>query len=92
MNHDLGTIKVAWTGKNPAILHARMFDQADAGKAIAFANSKREAMVMRLISQEGLNYSWEILPGGKYSLYIAHVYHHRLLSLFRPRRKNRIIN
>ena len=79
--YPIGTLKVVWVDKRPARVHSKLFVNEDISKAIRLANKKREALIMRLIKQKGDSYSWEILPGGRYSLFVAHIKFHRMIGI-----------
>lgn len=65
---EKGTVKVVWVDKNAKQIHSRMFYEQD--DAIKFSKGKKDFLVFKLLKQKSLeDFSWEILPYGKYKLY-----------------------
>lgn len=66
--YNIGTVKVAWTkaGKIKE-MESLMFDTLP--QALDFAKSKKNYMIMKLASQDGDYYKWDVLPYGEYKNY-----------------------
>ena len=65
---EKGKIKVVWVGKNSKEIYSKMFDETP--KALKFAENKKDFVIFKLLKQKNLeDFSWELLPYGKYKLY-----------------------
>jgi len=65
---EKGTIKVAWLEKDSDTLYSKMFDDVESAKK--FAKDKKDYLIMKLVTQKEMEeFSWKVLPFGKYKLY-----------------------
>jgi hypothetical protein len=62
--YEVGTIKMTWTENGR--LNSMMYNSVD--EALADAEGKENRLLMRLVSVQGDNYSWELLPYGSYGV------------------------
>lgn len=66
--YEKGTIKVVWTESDPLRIFSKMFDGERAAQA--FAEDKRDYVIFLLLQQKDMEeFSWKLLPYGKYKLY-----------------------
>jgi hypothetical protein len=64
--YEVGTIKLTWI--NPSdftILESRMYKKEDLKKALEDAKSKPDFMLFTLLSVNGDEYRWKLLPYGE---------------------------
>ena len=67
---EKGTIKVVWITKNTSRIYSKMF--GDIKTAVAFGETKKDYVIFRLLWRKKFSeFSWELLPYGKYKLYKA---------------------
>lgn len=65
---ERGTVKVVWLSDQINKVHSKMFD--DLRSAQEFAKAKEDFLMFKLLTHKDYkDYSWEILPYGRYSLY-----------------------
>ena len=66
--YEKGTIKVVWLEKDLLKIYSRMFE--DEKEAEKFGKAKKDYVIYRLLIQKNMkDFSWELLPYGKYKLY-----------------------
>jgi hypothetical protein len=70
MVYEKGTIKVVWIERDLHEIYSKMFDnEADAAE---FGETKEDYVIFSLIKQEHMEeFAWELLPYGKYKLYLS---------------------
>jgi hypothetical protein len=66
--YEKGTIKVVWLEKDPLKIYSRMFE--DERSAVKFGKVKKDYVIYKLLEQKNMkDFSWELLPYGKYKVY-----------------------
>jgi hypothetical protein len=65
---EKGTIKVVWLEDRVENIYSKMFESES--EAITFGRTKKDYLIFRLLWHKEMNeFSWELLPQGKFSLY-----------------------
>lgn len=66
--YEKGTIKVVWIENDPEEIYSQMFESEI--EAEKFAQGKKDYLIFALITQKNMQeFSWKILPYGKYKIY-----------------------
>lgn len=85
MSRDIeqGTIKIAWLEDNPEHMGSKMFDSVEDAEAFVIQTNKKDYLIFQLIEQKDMEeFSWELLPYGRFSLFkkLFGIYKKGLLS------------
>ena len=76
--YEKGQIKVVWIDDDPEKIYSKMFDTEE--KAQKFAGQKKDFVIFSLETQTNMDeFSWKILPYGKYRVYLNLVKGYRIL-------------